>query len=415
MSDTYDEAARLKAIFSAALEAADPGSAVLRAVRVEQDRLYVAGHELAGFKRIIVVGAGKAVARMAVAVESLLGSRIAAGLIIVKEGHTAPLSIISQIEAAHPVPDEAGLAGTDRIMQMVRDADEVTLVICLLSGGASALLTAPVQGVTLQDKQQATQLLLNAGASITELNAVRKHLSQVKGGRLSQTAYPAQLVTLILSDVIGDHPDVIASGPAAPDSSTFADALAVINRYGLDKTMPGKVMDYLQRGRAGLVAETVKKHDPCFDRTHNVIVASLTQALAAARQRAMQLGFETRIVSESLQGEARDAARLLAQAAGAELALMTPGERRCLIWGGETTVTVHGCGLGGRNQELALAFAREIECLQGMSLLSAGTDGSDGPTDAAGALVDGATAARARNAGLEPLDFLEKQRLLCLF
>jgi len=396
-------------IFNAALTAVDPYRAVLKAVGFENNRLQVAGtaYDLAAFGRIIVVGAGKAAARMAQAIESLLGSQIDAGLIIVKQAHTARLSIIEQVEAAHPVPDAAGLSGTVGIMQMVRAADEATLVICLLSGGASALLAAPVEGITLHDKQQVTSLLLNAGASIGELNAVRKHLSMVKGGRLARAAYPAQLVTLILSDVIGDRLDVIASGPTAPDSSTFADALEVINKYALQAEIPVNVADYLKRGMAGQVPETVKEHDPCLNRTHNAIIASLTQALAAAQQRAIQLGFDARIVSAILQGEARDAARLLAQVARAELAVMKPGERRCLIWGGETTVTVQGGGLGGRNQELALAFALEIDGLQGMALLSAGTDGNDGATDAAGARVDGATAVQARSAGLEPLDYLE--------
>ncbi len=397
-------------IFSAALAAVDPYNAVLKAVSFENNRLQVASttYDLAAFGHIIVVGAGKAAARMAVAVESLFGSKISSGLIVVKDGHSARLSIIEQVEAAHPVPDRAGMAGTARILQMLRAADQQTLVICLLSGGASALLAAPVEGITLHDKQQVTSLLLNAGASISELNSVRKHLSMVKGGRLARAAWPAQLVTLILSDVIGDRLDVIASGPTAPDSSTFADALEVINKYALQAEIPVNVADYLKRGMAGQVPETVKEHDPCLSRTHNVIIASLTQALAAARERAVQLGLVTRIVSETLQGEARDAARLLAQTARAELDVMKPGERRCLIWGGETTVTVRGGGRGGRNQELALAFMLEIEGWQGVSLLSAGTDGSDGPTDAAGAMVDGTTSVRARSFGLQTRSYLEQ-------
>ncbi len=397
-------------IFNAALAAVDPYNAVLKAVGFENNRLQVAGtaYDLAAFGRIIVVGAGKAAARMAQAIETLLGSQLDEGLIIVKQAHTARLSIIEQVEAAHPVPDAAGLSGTAGILQMLRAADQQTLVICLLSGGASALLAAPVDGITLHDKQQVTSLLLNAGASIGELNAVRKHLSMVKGGRLARAAWPAQLVTLILSDVIGDRLDVIASGPTAPDSSTFADALEVINKYALQAEIPVNVADYLKRGMAGQVPETVKEHDPCLNRTHNAIIASLTQALAAARERAVQLGLVARIVSETLQGEARDAARLLAQTARAELAVMKPGERRCLIWGGETTVTVRGGGRGGRNQELALAFALEIEGLQGVSLLSAGTDGSDGSTDAAGAMVDETTSVRARSLGLDARSYLEQ-------
>lgn len=396
-------------IFNAALTAVDPYNAVLKAARVEHNHLHVAGarYDLAGFDRIIVVGAGKATARMALAIESLLGGKIAAGLIVVKDGHTMPLSVIEQVEAAHPVPNEAGIAGAQRILQMVRAADEKTFVICLLSGGASALLVAPVEGLTLQDKQEATGLLLNAGAAITELNAVRKHLSMVKGGRLAQAAYPAQMVTLILSDVIGDPLDVIASGPTAQDNSTFAEAWAVIVKYGLQKKLPPRVEDYLQRGSAGQVPETVKENDPCLNKTYNFIIAGIRQALVAAEEKAGQLGYAPKMISATLQGEARDAACFLAQAARAELIEMQPNERRCLLCGGETTVTVRGTGKGGRNQELALAFALEIDGWQGVSLLSAGTDGGDGPTDAAGAMVDARTAALARSLEIDPRKYLD--------
>ena len=398
----------LVGIFSAALAAADPCNAVLKAVRLECDQLKIAGasYDLGAYKRIIVVGAGKAAARMALAVESLLGKKISAGLIVVKDGHTAPLEIIEQTEASHPVPNEAGIAAAQRILQMVHGADEKTLVICLLSGGASALLVAPVDGVTLQDKQETTRLLLNAGASIDELNAVRKHLSAVKGGRLAQAAYPAQLLTLIISDVIGDALDVIGSGPTSADNSTFAVARAVIEKFGLGKKLPARGADYLQRGSAGLVPETVKENDPCLGKTRNVIIAGIRQALAAAYEKAAQLGYGTTMISDTLQGEAGEAAQFLARAARDELDAMRTNERRCLLCGGETTVAVRGTGKGGRNQELALAFSLQIEGMSGVSLLSAGTDGSDGPTNAAGAMVDGVAAARARSLGIDPLRYL---------
>jgi len=396
-------------IFNAALAAVDPFNAVLKALRIEQNQLRVAGanYDLPLFERIIVVGAGKATARMALAVEALFGNRISAGLIMVKDGHTAALKFIEQVEAAHPVPNQAGIAGTQRVLEMVRGSDEKTLVICLISGGASALLIAPVAGLTLQDKQESTRLLLNAGATINELNAVRKHLSAVKGGWLAQAAFPAQLVTLIVSDVIGDPLDVIASGPTSPDNSTFAEASAVIAKFGLQEKLPPRVADYLQRGSAGQVPETVKANDPCLAVTRNVIVASIRQALTAAQQEAAQRGFATKTISEKLHGEARDAAHFLVQAAHAEMTGMKPNERRCLLCGGETTVTVRGTGMGGRNQELALAFALEIEGDQGVALLSAGTDGTDGPNDAAGAIVDGGTAARARSLGIDPCSYLD--------
>ncbi len=399
----------LAEIFNAALAAADPYNAVLSAASVEGDSLRIgtATYDLSTFERIIVVGAGKATARMARAIESVLGNKITAGLIIVKDGHTAPLTIVEQVEAAHPVPNQAGIDGTQRILQLVRDADAQTLVVCVISGGASALLVAPAQGLTLQDKQHTTQLLLNAGASITELNMVRKHLSAVKGGRLAQAAWPATLLTLIVSDVIGDPLDSIASGPTAPDSASFADAWSVIVKYGLQQRLPARIADYLQRGLTGQEPETVKAGDPCLVKTHNVIVAGLGQALAAAQQRAEQLGFVTRIVNDALQGEANEAAMLLAQAARDALDAMPVQQRLCLLYGGETTVTVRGTGKGGRNQQLALAFAGEITGMKGVSLLSAGTDGGDGPTDAAGAMVDGSTLAQARSLNIDPQPYLD--------
>lgn len=395
-------------IFNAALAAVDPCQSVLNSVRAEQNSLHIADVEyvLSSYKRVVIVGAGKASARMAMAMESLLGSRIDAGLIIVKEGHTAPLSIIRQIEASHPVPNQAGVDATQEIIRMATLADEQTLIICLISGGASALLIAPAAGVTLADKQEVTRLLLKAGADIEELNAVRKHLSAVKGGRLAQLAYPAQMVTLILSDVIGDRLDVIASGPTAPDIATFADAWGVIEKYQLQTKIPQRVLEFLQQGVAGQVSETVKNNDPCLLHVRNVIVGGIGVALNAAKEKSLQLGIRADIIKADLQGEARVAANFLAQAARKKLSKLQAHEQYCLLSGGETTVTVRGDGMGGRNQELALAFALEIAGLQGVSLLSAGTDGNDGPNDAAGAIVDGSTAAKARQLGCDPLQYL---------
>ena len=395
-------------IFNAALAAVDPYRAVLNAVRLERNTLHIADAEYAldAYTRIVVVGAGKATARMAMAIEALLVGRISAGLIIVKEGHQARLNIIRQMEASHPVPNQAGMEGTQQILELAKLADETTLFICLLSGGASALLLAPVAGVTLADKQELTRLLLKSGADIAELNTVRKHLSAVKGGRLAQAAFPAQIVTLVLSDVIGDRLDVIASGPTAEDHATFADAWAVIEKYQLQHKIPQRVAHHLQQGIAGKVPETVKSGDACLLNVQTVVVGNLRLALEAAKEKAGQLGIHAKIISTDLQGEACAAARTLAQTARATLGRMQLHERRCLLSGGETTVTVTGSGVGGRNQELALAFALEIDGLAGVSLLSAGTDGSDGANDAAGALVDGSTAASARQLGMEPLQYL---------
>ena len=275
-------------IFNAALSAVDPYRAVIKAFRVENKVLMVGGgvYHLDAFDRVLVVGAGKASASMARAVEEVLGEKIDQGILVVKYGHARKLTTIEQIEAGHPIPDHAGMQGTQRILAAVRQADERTLVICLLSGGGSSLLVAPLPGITLEHKQRTTDLLLRAGATIDELNTVRKHLSAVKGGRLAQAARPATMVTLILSDVIGDRLDVIASGPTTSDTSTFADAAQVIERYKLQSAVPAEVASFLEQGMAGHEPETVKSGDACFLRTRNVIIGSLVQALAAAREKA---------------------------------------------------------------------------------------------------------------------------------
>jgi glycerate 2-kinase len=395
-------------IYNAAIDAVDPYEAVRRAIRIENNRLHAAGgaYDLGVFKRILVVGAGKATARMALAIEDLLGDKITEGLIIVREGHTTPLRMIEQVEASHPIPDESGVRGTMRIMDLVKGANEQTLVLCLFSGGASALLVAPAEGLTLRDKQEVTSLLMTAGASIDELNAVRKHLSVVKGGRFAKEACPGQIVALILSDVIGDRIDVIASGPTARDMTTYADAAAVIDKYGLKASIPSRVMAFLERGIAGKEPETVKSGDSCLLKTRNVIIGGIAHALVAAKDKARQLGLASDIITEELQGEASSAARYLARIALKTLDGLKPGERRCLLSGGETTVTVRGNGKGGRNQELALAFSLEIAGVKGITLLSAGTDGTDGPTNAVGAIVDGAVVRRAAEYGLFPGDHL---------
>jgi glycerate 2-kinase len=401
--------AHLLDIFSAALEAVEPSSAVSRILSLTGDRVTVASnkYDLASYDRILVIGAGKATARMALSIEKLFHERIAGGLIIVKYGHTAPLRFIQQREAGHPIPDQAGVDATREIIGLLQKADERTLVICLISGGGSALLAAPAKGITLQEKQQATDLLMKAGATINELNAVRKHLSAVKGGRLARMAAPATIMTLLISDVINDHLDVIASGPTAPDSTTFTEAISVVKKYGLQSSMPQGIISFLERGVAGREEETTKEHDPCFARTQNAIAGSLRQALFAAQEKARTLGMSSELVSGELQGEARVAARFLAEKAVQTRNRLKDGERFILLAGGETTVTVTGTGRGGRNQELALVFAREIAGEKGITLLSAGTDGTDGPTDAAGAFVDGDTVPAAKKFGLDPALYLE--------
>ena len=396
-------------IFNSALSAADPYNAVKRAIRIEGDQL-LAGEEaydLRNYERVLAVGAGKGTALMAQAVEDVFGDRIDDGVIIVKYGHTRPLNRIREIEASHPLPDEAGVKGTEEIIETLKDVDEKTLIICLLSGGGSALLVSPAEGISLKDKQMTTDILLKAGTSIDELNAVRKHLSRVKGGRLASIAYPATVITLILSDVIGDRLDVIASGPTVPDRSTFMDTVKVIEKYNLVKKLPNNVLSMLLDGIAGKLPDTPKAGEDCYKKGSAVIVGSLRQAINAARNAANKLGFDTEIVTDKLQGEAREAAVYLADLAKMVRSSRKGGKPMCLLSGGETTVNVKGSGKGGRNQEFALAFALEIEGVDGITLLSAGTDGTDGPTDATGAIVDGETIHFARKLGVDPEKYLE--------
>jgi hydroxypyruvate reductase len=379
-----------RTIFQAALSAADPAGAVER---------HLKRRDFSRFRDIYVVGAGKAGASMAQAAERVLGRRIAAGLLNVKYGHTVKLRRIELNECGHPVPDLNGVAGAERIAGIAAGAGKDDLVICLISGGASALLPAPAEGITLEEKQATTRLLLASGASIHEINSIRKHISRIKGGQLARLAAPARVESLMLSDVIGDNLDVIGSGPTAPDGSTFAGAVEILDRYGIRERVPASVRERLEQGARGAVPETPKPDDPVFARVRNTIVGSNRLALAAAAARARALGYRTLVLSSEIQGEAREIARMHA-AIASEMARtghpMKPPA--CLITGGETTVTIRGDGLGGRAQEFALAAALDIAGLENVVVFCAGTDGTDGPTNAAGAVADGQTLARKPDA-----------------
>lgn len=397
-------------IFKSAIEGVDPYHLVMKKVKVAGCRMTIHGQDynLGNFNRIVVIGAGKAAAPMARALEEILEDRIDEGLIIVKYGHKQPLRKIRQVEGSHPLPDLNCIEGTKNIMDILKRVDEKTMIFCLLSGGASSLLVLPFKEISLEDKQTITELLLKAGASIDELNTVRKHISSVKGGRLAELSYPATLITLILSDVIGDRLDVIASGPTVPDSTTFKDAIKVIKRYGLEDKIPVSVARILEDGLKGKINETPKGGEEFFKKARTIIVGSIKESLIASRDKAESMGFKTEIITSEIQGEARDVARHLAARAVEAESSMRPGDKpRCLLSGGETTVTVKGKGLGGRNQELALAFAIEIEGRKGITMLSAGTDGTDGPTDAAGAIVDGRTLSLANRYGIDAASYLE--------
>ena len=386
--------ATARSIFDAALAAGDVRPLVRRALATlsPPDR-----------GRTLVVGAGKASGAMAAAVEDAWGDRVDGGVVVVKDGHLAPTRRVRLLEAGHPVPDERGAAGARAIIDLVSSAGADDLVLVLVSGGGSALTPSPVPPITLADKQAVTRLLLGAGADINQLNAVRKHCSSFKGGQLARACAPARVVALLLSDVIGDPLDVIASGPTAPDASTYADARDVLERFGLLDRVPSSVRRHLEAGLRGEIAETPKPGDPAFDRVVNLVIGNNELVVAAAAARSAALGYRTDVLGRDVRGEARDLARTFAAAArdlrgGAR----SPEPPACIIAGGETTVTVRGAGKGGRCQEFALAAAGEIEGLDGVAILAAGTDGTDGPTDAAGAVVDGETIARARAAGVDP-------------
>ncbi len=392
------------AILTAAVRAVEPAAAVRRMLvrRGHRLRLDTRWYDLRQSRRIFVVGAGKAAAPMAAALEQVLGRRITDGLVIVKYGHAGSLRRIRLVEAGHPLPDAAGERGAAQMLDLLRSASEDDLVVCLISGGGSALLPAPVPGLSLQDKIAVTGLLLRSGATIQEINIVRKHLSQVKGGRLAQAAAPARLLVLVLSDVVGDPLDAIASGPTSPDPTTFADALAVVRRYQMEDRLPAAALAYLRRGASGHEAETPKPGDPLFRRVQVVVVGNNLQALAAASHRAKGLGFRVLVLTPFLEGEAREVARVFASVARSVRAVRTPlGPPACVLAGGETTVTVQGPGRGGRCQEFALAAAAAIAGRPDTVVAGFGTDGTDGPTDAAGALVDGETTARAISLGLD--------------
>lgn len=398
-----------RAIFQAGLQAVAPGAAIKKHCRLDGGMLLVDGcsYDLDLFSRVIVLGAGKAAAAMALSIEEILGDRLSAGIISVKYGHLERLQKIKIHQAAHPVPDENGHLAAQAIFDLASSADEQTLVICLLSGGGSALLPMPVPGITLVDKQQTTTALLACGATIHEVNAIRKHLSCIKGGGLARAVYPATLVSLILSDVVGDDLDSIASGPCVPDRTSFVDCMAILRKYGIEEKIPAGVLRHLGSGVTGMVPETAKGGREFFIKTRNIIVGCNFDALSQARDKAIELGYNSLLLSSQLEGETRQLAALhmaiARQIYSHDEPLVKPA---CLLSGGETTVTIKGSGKGGRNQEFVLAAALNMQAMGNIVVLSAGTDGTDGPTDAAGAFADHLSLQRAAQHQLDPLDYL---------
>ena len=395
-------------IWEAALDAANPATCINKTLRVNGNVLSIGDKQFTIEGKLIVVGAGKAASRMAQVVEETLGERITDGLVVTKYEHGLPLRRIRQVEAGHPIPDAAGVNAVREMRELLRGLKPEDIVLCLISGGGSALWPAPAEGITLEQKQEVTSLLLRAGATILELNAVRKHLSAVKGGQLAAWAAPARIATLIMSDVIGDPLDFIASGPTAPDTTSFGEALAIVQKYGV--TIPAAVTERLQAGAQGRIPDTPKPGDPLFRNVENLIIANNRLLVDAAATKARALGFGIVILGTEFQGEARDVAGFFAAIAREIASTGNPGKPPvCVLAAGETTVTVRGKGAGGRNQEMALAWAIAmasrpigIPCC----FASVATDGSDGPTNAAGGVVDPTTVQRALELGLAPQRFL---------
>lgn len=406
-----------KTIFLKSISSVDPYQRLKKNLHIDQNRFIIKEKglpekvfDLNQFEKIYLLGTGKASCSMAQAIEELLGERITKGLITTKYGHSLPLKFLKfteVIEAGHPLPDAKGIEGAQKIRKILKESGSKDLILFLVSGGGSALLPLPVNGITLEEKQRLTQLLLACGADIKEINTVRKHISQIKGGWVARWAYPSTLITFILSDVVGDPLDMIASGPSVPDPSTFEDAWEILEKYDLTEKIPFSIKDHLLRGKEKKIEETPKPGEKAFRKVTNLIIASNFLALREAEQEAKKLGFHTLLLSSSIVGETRDVARFHGAIAREIVLTNHPIPKpACILSGGETTVTLQGSGLGGRNQEFCLAGAFEIDGLERVVLLSGGTDGTDGPTDAAGAISDHTTLQRARWMGLDPMAYL---------
>jgi hydroxypyruvate reductase len=412
-----------KAIFSSAVAAVNPFERLKEILRIEKDCLFVRLNsdsenvfKLNSYNRVFLVGTGKASASMAQAIEEIFGDWITKGVISTKYGHLLPLRRTEVIECGHPIPDENGIKASKKLLSMLKESGPEDLVIFVLSGGGSALLPLPADGIALQEKQEVTQLLLDCGADIKEINTIRKHISQIKGGWLAKRAYPSTVIGFLLSDVVGDQLDVIGSGPTVPDRSTFEEAWEILGKYDLLKEISPTVNQYLSLGKEGKIEETPKPGDAAFKKVYNYLIGSNILALRAAGKEASALGFHTLILSSSIVGETREAARFHSAIAKEVISSGHPVPRpACVISGGETTVTIKGNGLGGRNQEFALAGALEISGLEKVVLLSGGTDGTDGPTEASGAVADHTTIHRAQSMGLDPKAHLENNNAYPFF
>jgi len=398
-------------LLESAIRVVDGKESVISSVALKDGRISVGKFGIALKGRVFVIGAGKASGKMAEGIESILLERIQAGYVNVLSGteNFFNLHKIRVLPAGHPIPDVRTLEGTRKIVELVRKLDKSDVVITLISGGGSALMELPMPGITLEDLNRATKLLLECGARIQEINAVRKHISQVKGGRLARLCRPATVISLIISDVIGDPLDTIASGPTAPDTTTFQDAWDVLEKYDLLEKMPESIVKTIKKGIRGEIEDTPKPGDPLFEHVHNFIVANNEKALNAAAQQAKDLDLNALVLGSFIEGEARHVGQTLAGIAqGIKHQNVPISPPAVVLAGGETTVRVMGPGKGGRNQEVVLGSVEKIFGESGLCIASVGTDGIDGITDAAGAIADGKTLSRALNLGLKPSTFLNK-------
>jgi glycerate-2-kinase len=392
-----------------ALNAVDPKQIIKSKLLLKNLTLHVNGYsiDLKKFKNIYVIGGGKASGSMAEALEQVLGNSITNGLVNVPRSSKNKTDIIKLHEASHPIPDEAGVEGTRRMLKIAEQAKEDDLIICLISGGGSSLMPLPRGKISIADKKKITNALLKCGATINEINTVRKHISDFKGGWLAKKAYPATILNLILSDVVGDPLDFIASGPTVPDSTTFSDAIKVLKKYRLWSKAPASIRKVLSDGEKGLIPETPKANDEAFKRVYNVVVGNNRLASLTAQKYLKSEGLNTLLLTSTLEGEARHVGIMLASIVHEVSVSGNPVPKPAgIIAGGETTVTVTGKGLGGRNQEIALAAAQKLNDMNGVVVASLSTDGVDGPTDAAGAIADGKTLVRAAKMGLTPEEYL---------
>ncbi|UCD05528.1 MAG: glycerate kinase [candidate division WOR-3 bacterium] len=393
--------------FLAGLRAVDAYEITRCAINLSNGIITITGHhgkkeryDLSKFKRILTVGFGKAALPMACAVEQLLLDRITKGMIVCPYGTSGKTKRIEVIEAGHPIPDASSIQGARRIIEMTSDLAEDDFLILLVSGGGSALFTMPAPGIAIEDLRQMNEILLECGANIDEINTVRKHLSQIKGGQLARLAHPATTAALLISDVVGDMTHTIASGPAAPDPSTFGDALNILRKHEMMKHTPQSIIDRLEAGRRGEITETPKSGDPIFKNTSNIIIGSNMIALQAIAHHAAEKGYRPLILSSRITGDTRLAAMIFASMIK-EIKKRHAAVSTCIVSGGEMTTAVKGSGSGGRNQDFCLSLSPLIKGMKGVQVLSAGTDGIDGKTEAAGAVIDGNTHERARAMGLD--------------